>query len=209
MSKPSQPAPLILASASARRRQLLLAAGILHDVIVSDVDETRLPDEPPDAFATRLAYAKAEQVARARAAQGDRRPVLGADTIVVVDREVIGKPVDRDAARRSLRTLAGRTHEVLTGCCVLWGPHTATELVRTAVTFKPLDAAEIEHYLDHAAWHDKAGAYAVQEHAAYMVRRIDGSYTNVVGLPLCEAIEALQRIGVIDAMLRPLPTTAP
>lgn len=211
MSTPSQHAPLVLASASARRRQLLLAAGIAHDVVVSEVDETRLPGEEPAVFASRLAHSKAEQVARTRAAVGDTRPVLGADTIVVIDAQVIGKPADRDAARRTLLTLAGRTHEVLTAFCVLWGPRGAQELVRTRVSFKALGEAELEHYLDHAAWQDKAGAYAVQEHAAYMVRGIDGSYTNVVGLPLCETVEALQRLGILDAALRPLraPRVAP
>ena len=202
-------APLILASASARRRQLLLAAGIAHDVIVSEVDETRLAGEDPPGFAARLAQAKATHVAGLRAALGDRRPVLGADTIVVVDTEVIGKPPDRAAARATLRTLSARAHEVLTACCVLWGQRSATALVRTTVTFKALSELEIEHYLDHAAWHDKAGGYAVQDHAAYMVRRIDGSYTNVVGLPLCETIELLQRLGVVDATLQPMAQATP
>jgi len=190
---------MILASSSARRRELLGAAGVSFEVHPSDVPEDRHPGESPEAFAQRVAHDKASHVAGLRAQYGDTRPVLGANTIVVVDGDVLGKPGDREDARRMLRRLAGRSHEVLTGFCLVHDGQVQTQLSRTTVTFKPLRDPEITRYLDRAAWQDKAGAYAVQEHAAYMVRHIDGSYTNVVGLPLCETIELLERAGVLDS----------
>lgn len=196
----ASPQSLVLASSSLRRRDLLRSAGLRFDVCVSDVAEEAYPGEAPAAFAERMAMEKARQVARQRRAAGDDRLVLGADTLVVIDGEILGKPVDRDAARAMLQRMSGRTHTVITAFCIIDAAgQELVDQVATEVTFNELQEAEIERYLDHAHWQDKAGAYAVQEHAAYMVRCIHGSYTNVVGLPLCETVEALRQLGVEPA----------
>lgn len=187
---------LILASSSTRRRQLLRSAGIRFEVLASDLPETRSSDETPRDYVRRMARAKGAQIAKQRRRIGDERVVLSADTIVVIEDDPIGKPVDREDAGRMLRRLAGRTHQVLTAFCLLDGERSVEQLVSTDVTFKPLTSDEIERYLDSADWGDKAGAYAIQSEAAYIVREISGSYTNVVGLPLCEAIESLERLGI-------------
>lgn len=198
-----EPAPrpdralFILASSSPRRRDLLASAGLRFEVRASDLPEDPLPDESPLAYAARMAREKAWDVARRRRVQGDRRPVLGADTIVVKDGEVLGKPESRDQARSMLARLSGARHEVITAFCVVHADgHAHQEAITTEVCFKELDPAEIEAYLDSGEWRDKAGSYAVQGRAAYIVRSLAGSYTNVVGLPLCEAVEALERAGV-------------
>ena len=187
------PRALILASASPRRSHLLGSAGVGFEVIPSDVPEDRLNGEPPTEYVRRLAASKAGSVASRCRARGDRRAVLGADTVVVLGDEVIGKPASRAEARHMLGRLSGRTHRVITGFCVLL-PDGAErhQQVETKVTFKRLAPAELEHYLDSGEWEDKAGAYAIQGGAAYMVSRIEGSYTNVVGLPLCEVVEVLR-----------------
>lgn len=194
-------APLILASASARRRDLLASLGLGFEIMPSEVDESRRVGEAPPDYVSRLAYEKAADIRRKQAATGDSRAVLGADTSVVMGDEVLGKPRDMDDARWMLRTLSGATHEVLTGVCLLAPAQDVAahelELVRTEVTFSELSGDEIERYLAVADWHDKAGGYAVQEHAAYMVREIRGSYTNVVGLPLAETVAVLRRAGLI------------
>ncbi|MCB9557730.1 MAG: septum formation inhibitor Maf [Deltaproteobacteria bacterium] len=189
---------LVLASGSPRRHELLSQAGVPFIIRVADVDETALADESPDAFVRRLAEAKARAVSQVLSVEGSTAElaVLGADTIVVEAGEIIGKPRDRAHARVLLGRLSGRAHQVLTGVCLLDGHEADVRLATTTVTFKTLSDAEITRYLDVANWADKAGAYAIQEHAAYMVRRIDGSYTNVVGLPLCETIELLADHGV-------------
>lgn len=186
-------APLILASASARRRELLASAGVRFDVVPSEVDESRLPGEAAVDFVSRIAREKVDAVAKVRRSIGDRRPVLGADTTVVLGQTVLGKPEDAEDARRMLCALSGRTHEVLTGVCLRTTEGVEQQVVTTEVTFITLEATEIERYLERANWHDKAGAYAVQEHAAYMIRNVRGSYTNVVGLPLAETIAWLRR----------------
>lgn len=188
---------LVLASASARRRQLLESAGIDFEVLPSDIPEQQHPGEPAEDFAVRMATAKAAQVRRRLLASGDERPVLGADTIVVLDGQTLGKPTDRANARWMLQSLAGRSHTVVTAYCLLAEVCNVTETTQTEVTFMPLTDHEIERYLDRAHWQDKAGGYAVQEHAAYMVRTIRGSYTNVVGLPLGETIALLRRSGAL------------
>jgi septum formation protein len=187
-------AVLVLASASPRRRQLLAQLLAQFDVVPSDVPETPRPDEPPDVFARRVAREKARDVAQ-------RRPgafVLGADTVVVVDHEILGKPAGRDDARRMLRLLSGRAHGVLTAV-VLIDPAgmRAETVVHSRVTFRELRAEEIEAYLDTAEPYDKAGAYAVQGGGAFFIREIHGSYTNVIGLPLCEAVSLLKLAGAI------------
>jgi septum formation protein len=181
---------LILASASPRRRALLQQLGFTFAVVPSDVPETPHPGEAPAAFARRIARAKATAVAR-------RHPgavVLGADTVVVVDGEILGKPTDRADARRMLERLSGRAHRVLTAVTLV-GAGAAVEdtLVETEVEFRRLDAADIDTYLDSGEPFDKAGAYAVQGGAEAFVTRLNGSYSNVVGLPVDEVAALLRR----------------
>lgn len=181
---------LVLASASPRRRELLAQLGVPFDIVVSDVPETPAPGESPEAFARRAARDKAAEVAR-------RCPdalVLAADTVVVVDGDILGKPRDRADARRMLATLSGRTHEVLTAVAVMVpGGDVEDVLVRSSVEFRVLDARAIEDYLDSDEPYDKAGAYAVQGAAQRFVLQVRGSYTNVVGLPVDEVRTLLRR----------------
>ncbi|HJW10723.1 MAG TPA: Maf family protein [Albitalea sp.] len=183
-------ARLILASASPRRRELLAQLGVPFEVDASDVPETPRPGEHPQAFASRVARDKAAEVAR-------RCPdalVLAADTVVVVDGVILGKPCDRSDARRMLEALSGRTHEVLTAVALIDPGHDVEDLiVRSTVEFRPLVAQEIDRYLDSAEPYDKAGAYAVQGEAQRFVLAVHGSYTNVVGLPVDEVRELLRR----------------
>lgn len=175
---------LILASGSPRRRELLAALGHPFTVVVPEVDETPLPGERPRAFAERMAEEKAA------AAKGDGI-VVAADTIVVLEGQILGKPVDAADAREMLRALSGLAHEVVTGVCVKNRNCATVFSVGTEVVFRTLEEAEIEAYVATGEPMDKAGAYAVQGGAAHMVRAINGSYTNVVGLPICELHEAL------------------
>ena len=187
---------LILASASPRRRDLLKQIGIVPEEIVSpQVDETPRPRETPVALAGRLAEAKARAVARP--APGCL--VLGVDTIVACGRRVLPKAADADEARRALTLLSGRRHRVLGGICVIGADGRARHrLVTTVVSFKRLDSGEIEQYIASGEWRDKAGGYAVQGRAAVFVRKIIGSYSNVVGLPLFETAALLHGLGYRD-----------
>jgi septum formation protein len=171
---------LVLASASPRRRELLAAAGIPFEVVPVDLDETPLDGEVPDAHVQRLAREKAST---AQAMRPDAL-VLGADTIVVVSGQILGKPRDAEDAARMLRALAGRAHDVLTGVALTGARGTTVELERTRVWFTPLSEQEIADYGASGEPRDKAGAYAIQGLASKFVVRIDGSYTNVVGLPV-------------------------
>lgn len=189
---------LILASASPRRAELLRAAGVSFDVEPADIDETVRPDEPPAEYVRRLAEEKARVVA-------DRRPgraVLGADTAVVVGHELLGKPRDPADARRMLDLLAGRTHLVMTGVCVV-GPGVgsvaavSTDVAVTTVEFARLDAAQIAWYVASGEPMDKAGGYAIQGLASRFVIRIDGSYSNVVGLPVELVSRLCTRAGIL------------
>lgn len=187
---------IILASASPRRSELLQSAGISFTIVPGDIDETPLLDEEPVAHVLRLAEGKAREVA----SRGAGRFLIGADTIVLCDREIMGKPCDNADAKRMLRRLSGRVHQVITGFAVLdcETGRVVSRFVSTDVTFKPLDDEEITAYAATGCPLDKAGAYAIQGGAAYMVERIDGSYTNVVGLPLCEVVETLREMGALD-----------
>ncbi|MBW2060401.1 MAG: septum formation inhibitor Maf [Deltaproteobacteria bacterium] len=182
---------LILASNSPRRRELLTLAGIDFEIQPSEVDETVKPGETPSAYVLRLARAKAEWCA-------DHNPVswiLGADTIVVLDSKIMGKPRNRAEAAKMLQGLSGRRHEVLTGYCLLNRKLNECQCncVRTEVEFRRLTSSDIENYLDSKEPIGKAGAYAIQGRGAALVSTINGSYTNVVGLPLAEVIELLRR----------------
>jgi septum formation protein len=186
---------IILASASPRRVELLHSAGIAFEVRPGEIDETYLEGEAPDAHALRLAGEKARAVAGLAAG----RFFIGADTIVVSQGEVMGKPRDAADAERMLGRLSGTAHEVITGFSV-FDRETGREIaeaVKTLVYFKPLRPEEIRAYIATGCPFDKAGAYAIQGNAAYMIRRIEGSYTNVVGLPLCEVVEALRTLGAV------------
>jgi septum formation protein len=177
---------LVLASASPRRQALLRNAGISFIVQPADVDETPLPGELPRACAERLAQEKALAVWRTR--PQDR--VLGADTIVVVDETILGKPADAEDAARMLRMLAGRVHCVITGVCVVEAvasrqlPVARTASETTLVTMNELSEEEIRDYIATGEPMDKAGAYAIQGQASRWIPRIEGDYSNVVGLPV-------------------------
>jgi septum formation protein len=171
----------VLASASPRRRELLAGLGLRFDVRVADVDESPLPGESPTELVERLAGAKAAAVGATR-----REVVIAADTVVVADGDALGKPVDGDDAARMLRRLGGRTHHVLTGVAVRRGGFLSTTVVSTEVTFRPLTEADIAWYVATGEPLDKAGAYAIQGAGGLFVERIDGSYHNVVGLPLAQ-----------------------
>ena len=181
---------LILASASPRRAELLRAAAIEFEVRVADVDERVLDGESPETYVRRVAEAKAQIVH----AQYPLATVLAADTSVVIDDRILGKPADREEARRMLRLLSGRVHEVLTGVTVIGdddGVDTRTAV--TAVEFAALDARDIDWYVTSGEPMDKAGAYAIQGLASRFITRIEGSYSNVVGLPVAVVHEMLGR----------------
>jgi septum formation protein len=186
--------PLILASASPRRRELLTQAGFTFEVVPAHVPEVQNPGEDPIHFVTRLAREKAEAVLASHEVTPDTL-ILGADTVVVVDKEVLGKPQNAADAARMLRLLSGRTHQVITGVCLAKGRecHSAAEV--TFVRFTTLSDEEIDAYVATGEPLDKAGAYAIQGRAGRWVPRIHGCYFNVVGLPLAlvsSMIEAMQ-----------------
>jgi septum formation protein len=172
---------LVLASASPRRAELLRAAGIDYDVIPANVDETLKPDESAREHVARLAETKARTI---HALDG-QRTVLAADTVVVVDSQILGKPLDDVDARRMLRLLSGRMHDVLTAVSIFHpGGIVDTRVDLTQVEFAPLSESDIDWYVSTGEPLDKAGAYAVQGLASRFVPRIEGSYSNVVGLPI-------------------------
>jgi septum formation protein len=166
---------------------LLTAAGISFVVRAADIDETPLPGEASRDYVLRMAEEKARAVTAA-----DSETVLAADTTVVLGDEILGKPIDAADATRMLTVLAGQRHEVLTGICVMRGGRTvALDLASTAVWFGPMSAAEIAEYVSSGEPMDKAGAYAIQGIASRWIEKIDGSYSNVVGLPVALAYRLL------------------
>jgi septum formation protein len=186
--------PVVLASASPRRADLLRQIGIAFEVRLpaEPVDETPLPGEAPDAYVTRLAAAKAHAVAHV--APG--RVVLAADTTVVLDGRIVGKPGDRAEAVAMLLELAGRDHEVLTGVAVCSGDRERTLLARARVQFRPIERAEAEAYWATGEAADKAGGYGIQGIGAIFAETLQGSYGTVVGLPLAETERLLRDFGV-------------
>ncbi len=186
----------VLASGSPRRRELLARAGLAFRVVVPGIDETPQPGELPAAFARRAALDKALAVADRLGPARRARAVIGCDTIVVLGRRILGKPRDAADARRMLRALSGRTHQVMSGIAVVVDTprRPRRRVARTIVTdvvFRRLAPAEVEAYIESGDPMDKAGAYGIQEGAAHMVRGIRGSYTNVVGLPMAELLALL------------------
>lgn len=184
--------PLVLASASPRRRALLASLGLAFEVEPADVPEHQADGEDPAAFVRRVAAEKAAVVAA-------RRPgavVLAADTDVVLGNAALGKPRDADEARTTLAALSGRRHLVITGVAVRGPAGEEAFTVRTVVEFRPLAPAEIDWYVATGEPLDKAGSYAIQERGGVFVAAIEGSHSNVIGLPLAEAVAALARAGV-------------
>lgn len=182
---------LVLASASPRRRDLLSQLGLRFTVAAADIDETPLPGEAADVYVLRLAREKARTVA-------ERFPdtwVLAADTTVALGAELLGKPSSPAEAREMLTRLSGRTHAVYTGVA-LAGRAQESRVVRTGVTFRTLSAGEIDWYAHTGEPLDKAGAYGMQGKGSFLVSGIEGSPTNVIGLPLGETLELLMRAGV-------------
>ena len=205
------PMRLVLASRSPRRRDLLARIGLSFDVVEADVDETLPPGVPLDRAVGELALRKARAVAvrldRSSSPDSATAVVLGADTLVVLDGQPFGKPASRADARRMLRALRGRTHEVLTGVAVLAtaAGHEEVETVQSQVTMRAFDDAALEAYLLTGEGYDKAGAYALQGVGGRLIRSVDGSATNVIGLPVETAIRLLRRAGLAV----PEPTALP
>jgi nucleoside triphosphate pyrophosphatase len=185
------PVDLILASASPRRSRILRDLGLSFEVVVSGVDESMPEGEDPAASALRLARAKATSVA----AQGRGLPVLAADTLVACDGLVLGKPEDADDAARMLRTLSGRTHQVVSGVCVVVDGTECADVARTAVTFEELTDAQIARYVATGEPLDKAGAYHIDGRGALFIRAITGSPSNVAGLPVTLVRRLLREAG--------------
>jgi septum formation protein len=186
---------LILASASPRRQELLRSAGLKFKTIPAHVSEHYIKGERPNQHVRRLSFDKAIFIA-------GKHPdawVLGADTIVVIDKLVLGKPKNKAQARKMLGKLSGRTHKVYTGFTVirLSAKARKTKVIQSAVQFKTIGNEELKWYTACEEPYDKAGGYALQGKGAYFVRSIRGSYTNVIGLPLCEVLEELKKLGAI------------
>ena len=187
---------LILASRSPRRRNLLAQAGIDFSVIPSSFDENSVKLSAPDVYVRQLAESKARDIS----AQYPASWVIGADTIVFIDDTILGKPASKSEARTMLKSLSGKTHQVLTGYCVCCqgSDRFFSDAVKTDVRFKKLTEKEIDWYINSGEPFGKAGAYAIQGIGAFLVKRIDGSYTNVVGLPICEVVELLINEKIIE-----------
>lgn len=180
---------LILASGSPRRSEILNSVGWEFTKIVADVDETEFEGENPADYVQRLAKTKAEAVA----VKYPDSLVLGADTTVVIDEQIIAKPVDLDDARRMLKLLSGRTHEVLTGVAISKNSQTTVGLQSTKVKFAEMNDEQIEFLVEFGEPLDKAGAYAVQAQAALFIEGIEGDYWNVVGLPINLVYELVKK----------------
>ena len=196
--KTNQQNHLILASKSPRRQYLLKQAGLEFSVVPSGVDESKIDSGSPEEYVRTLAELKAGDIA-------DRFPeswVIGADTVVFINNRILGKPRTKAEARQMLVQLSGKTHQVLTGYCICCKQKNDffSDVVKTDVLFKTLSDLEIEWYTHTDEPFDKAGAYAIQGLGTFLVKSISGSYTNVVGLPVCEVIEHLiakQAIGLV------------
>lgn len=188
-------APFILASASPRRIELLRLMGLDFTVMPSGADENFRQGESPPVHTLRLSADKAGLIAAAHPGSW----VLGADTIVVIDGAVLGKPADPEEARRMLKKLSARAHKVFTGFTLARqeAQITVSEVVEATVIFRTIPEDEMEWYINSPEPYDKAGAYAVQGRGAFFIKEIRGSYTNVMGLPLCEVVDVLKKVGAV------------
>jgi septum formation protein len=182
---------LVLASASPRRRELLEQLGLVLQVTPANVDETPHPGERPGDYVRRVAAAKCDAVASGRPPD---LAILAADTIVVVEDQILGQPTDEADARRMLLALAGRRHDVTTAYRIAFGGRTLDRAVTTTVSFRLLQPAEIDAYAACGEWRGKAGGYAVQGRAGAFVSELRGSHTNVIGLPVAEVLADLQAL---------------
>jgi septum formation protein len=187
-----RPVRVILASQSPRRRELLTLIGVRHEVRPADIDESQLPDEPPVPHCERLAREKAHKLA----VQHPEAVVIAADTIVVLDGALLGKPTDVDDARRILLQLSGRTHTVHTAIAVARDGRTESAVESVEVTFRALSAEAIAEYVGTGEPMDKAGAYGIQGYGATIVERIEGDYFSVMGLGLRRLVAFLERVGL-------------
>ena len=197
---------LILASASPRRRELLTQAGLKFTVAAANLNENLLPDEAAAAYVQRLAEEKAQAVWNAHQSSNtleDPLRVLGADTCVVCDGHILGKPADTTDARRMLELLSGRTHAVLTGLAVIGGRKIVRDVEITQVTFNQLNDREIAQYISNGEPLDKAGAYAIQGYAARWIPRIEGCYFNVMGLPIARTVALLTEAETAAPVVEP------
>jgi septum formation protein len=183
-----------LASGSPRRSELLAQIGIEFDKLTIDVDESHLIDEMPLDYVQRIAQAKAKA---GWAALGDAelRPVIGADTSVIIGQDILGKPKNKADAKVMLKRLSNNQHEVLTAVSLIYGEQILTRVSCNKVTFAPLTEAELDWYITTGEGEDKAGSYAVQGLAALFIKKIEGSYSGIMGLPLRETMELLIDIG--------------
>jgi septum formation protein len=186
------PVRIILASQSPRRRELLTLVGIPHEVVPANIDESLLPDEFPATHAERLARSKAEVIA----AREPDAVIIGSDTIVVLDGDILGKPNDAAEAARTLKRLSGRTHTVLTAVAVAYHGRTVSGVESVEVTFRPLNTTQIEEYIATGEPMDKAGAYGIQGFGAVIVERVHGDYFAVMGLALGRLVGLLEQAGL-------------
>ena len=195
-------ASFILASASPRRREQLGALIPDFEIIPSDIDERPLDGESPEEHVLRLSREKALAVSCAHPG----RWVLGADTVVIIDGTMLGKPSTPEEAGEMLGMLSGRTHRVITGFAIIKGDKgvIVNDVVESSVIFKDISRDEMDWYIRTSEPYDKAGGYAVQGKASFFIKEIRGSYTNVIGLPLCEVVTALKKVGVLR--FSPMPT---
>ncbi|MDQ3998144.1 MAG: Maf family protein [Gemmatimonadota bacterium] len=183
---------VVLASSSPRRRELLTLVGIVHDVVPADIDETYFRGETPGGHAERLAREKAAVVA----VTAPDAVTIGADTVVVVDGDVLGKPHDSAHAAAMLRRLSGRSHRVITAVAAIWRGEMASAVEEVGVTFRPLTEREIASYIATGEPMDKAGAYGIQGYGATIVSRVDGDYFAVMGLALNRLVRLLEGLGL-------------
>ena len=185
----------ILASSSPRRRELLLRLQTPFDIILPDVDESIIPpDGSPETYCTALAELKANDISQ----HYPNNLVIGSDTIVVLDNNIMGKPDDKSQAQKMLESLSGRTHHVYTGVCLKWADKNIHHLFAeiTMVTFRELSEADINHYIESCPPYDKAGSYGIQDWSAVFVQEIKGCYDNVVGFPISRFYEELKKLGI-------------
>ncbi len=185
----------ILASSSPRRRELLLRLQTPFDIILPDVDESIIPpDGSPETYCTALAELKANDISQ----HYPNNLVIGSDTIVVLDDQIMGKPEDKAMAQKMLESLSGRTHHVYTGVCLKWAERNIHHLFAeiTMVTFRELSEADINHYIESCPPYDKAGSYGIQDWSAVFVKEIKGCYDNVVGFPISRFYEELKKLGI-------------